>query len=66
MMTRVSAARAWLASEVSGKRRLSGQARNVRKLWTANGKSDNMIAGRENGHVPVAYVGYTRVSTLDQ
>jgi hypothetical protein len=28
--------------------------------------SDNMIAGRENGHFAVANVGYARVSTVDQ
>ena len=39
---------------------------NVRKLWTADEKSDNMVSGRENGQITVAHVGYARVSTLDQ
>jgi DNA invertase Pin-like site-specific DNA recombinase len=29
-------------------------------------KSDNMVAGRQNGQTAVAHVGYARVSTLDQ
>ena len=45
---------------------MSGHLRNVRKPWTADGKSDNMVAGRENGQIAVAHVGYARVSTLDQ
>ena len=36
------------------------------ETWTGDGKSDNMVAGRENGHSAVANVGYARVSTVDQ
>ena len=36
------------------------------ETWTADGKSDNMIAGRENGHIALANFGYARVSTIDQ
>jgi DNA invertase Pin-like site-specific DNA recombinase len=45
---------------------MSGHLRNVRKPWTADEKSDNMVSGRENGQTAVAHVGYARVSTLDQ
>jgi DNA invertase Pin-like site-specific DNA recombinase len=45
---------------------MSGHLRNVRKPWTADEKSDNMVSGRENGQTTVAHVGYARVSTLDQ
>jgi DNA invertase Pin-like site-specific DNA recombinase len=45
---------------------LSGHVQIVRKPWTANAKSDNMVAGRENGQITVANVGYARVSTIDQ
>jgi DNA invertase Pin-like site-specific DNA recombinase len=45
---------------------LSGHPQNVRKPWTADEKSDNLVAGRENGHIAVASVGYARVSTVDQ
>ena len=51
---------------LSGKRTLDGHARNVRKSWTADGKSDKVIAGREYGQTAVANVGYARVSTIDQ
>ena len=53
-------------SRLSVKRSLSGHLRNVRKPWTADGKSDKMISGRENGQIALAHVGYARVSTLDQ
>ncbi len=36
------------------------------QTWTEDGKSDNMVAGPENGHIAVANVGYARVSTVDQ
>src|ERR1700690_2992713 len=45
---------------------MSGHLRNVRKPWTIDEKSDNMVSGRENGQIAVAHVGYARVSTLDQ
>ena len=51
---------------LSVKRTLGGHVRIVRKPWTANGKSDNMVTGRENGQITVANVGYARVSTIDQ
>src|SRR5208283_4315113 len=51
---------------LSVKRTMSGHLRNVRKPWTKDGKSDSMVAGRENGHIAVANVGYARVSTIDQ
>src|SRR5271169_6744526 len=53
-------------SGLSAKRTMSGHLRNVRKPWTVNEKSDNMVVGRENGQIAVAHVGYARVSTLDQ
>jgi DNA invertase Pin-like site-specific DNA recombinase len=31
-----------------------------------DGKTDNMVSGRENGHTGMANIGYVRVSTLDQ
>jgi len=34
---------------VSVKRTLTGQAYPVRQPWTAHGKADDLIAGRENG-----------------
>jgi DNA invertase Pin-like site-specific DNA recombinase len=39
---------------------------NVRKPWTSDGKADNMVSGRKNGHLALAHVGYARVSTIDQ
>jgi hypothetical protein len=57
---------ATLPGELSDKRALDGHARNVRKSWTADGKSDKVIAGREYGQIAVANVGYARVSTIDQ
>jgi DNA invertase Pin-like site-specific DNA recombinase len=45
---------------------LNGHAWNVRKPWIIDGKSDNIVTGRKNGHSALAYVGYARVSTLDQ
>src|SRR6185369_2965356 len=36
---------------LSVKRSLNGHGRNVRKPWTSDGKSDNMVAGRENGQI---------------
>ena len=44
----------------------SGQLQGVRKGWTADGNSDTMIVGRKSGQAPVSYIGYARVSTLDQ
>ncbi len=37
---------------MSVKRTLIGQAHPVRQPWTAHGKADNLIAGRENGRCP--------------
>jgi DNA invertase Pin-like site-specific DNA recombinase len=45
---------------------MSGQLHDVRKGWTADDKSDTMIAGRKSGQAPVSHIGYARVSTLDQ
>ena len=45
---------------------MSGQLQGVRKGWTADGNSDTMIVGRKSGQAPVSYIGYARVSTLDQ
>ncbi len=53
-------------AQLSGKRSLIGQARNVRKSWTEDEKPDRVIAGRENGQTSMANVGYARVSTIDQ
>jgi DNA invertase Pin-like site-specific DNA recombinase len=45
----------------------AGHARNVRKSWTLeDGKPDNVVSGRENGHLALAHVGYARVSSTDQ
>ena len=45
---------------------MSGQGGNVRKPWTCEEKSDKLIAGREDGRLILANVGYARVSTIDQ
>ena len=45
---------------------LNGRALSVRKPWTTDGKPDKVVAGRENGQIALAYVGYARVSPLDQ
>jgi DNA invertase Pin-like site-specific DNA recombinase len=52
--------------KLSVKRTMSGQLRDVRKSWTADGNSDTMIIGRQIGQTPLPHVGYARVSTLDQ
>jgi len=36
------------------------------KPWTCDEKSDKLIAGREDGRLIMANVGYARVSTIDQ
>ena len=59
-------ARAAAATVLSVKRTLSGHPATVRKRWTADGNSDNMIIGRKGGQITVALIGYARVSTLDQ
>jgi DNA invertase Pin-like site-specific DNA recombinase len=45
---------------------LNGHLQNVRKSWTSDGKTDNVLSGRENGQPRMANIGYARVSTLDQ
>jgi len=40
----------WHGGETS--RAQYGQAQTVRQPWTADGKADTLIAGRENGHAP--------------
>jgi DNA invertase Pin-like site-specific DNA recombinase len=45
---------------------LNGHLQNVRKSWTSDGKTDNVLSGQENGQARMANIGYARVSTLDQ
>lgn len=53
-------------ARLSDKRSLSGQARNVRKLWPDDENTDKLIAGRKYGQLALANIGYARVSTADQ
>ena len=48
---------------LSGKRTVSGHGRSVRKSWTAGGRTNKLMAGRESGRDPLTQVGYARVST---
>jgi DNA invertase Pin-like site-specific DNA recombinase len=52
--------------KLSVKRTMNGRLRDVRKCWTADGNSDTMIVGQQIGQMPLAHIGYARVSTLDQ